>query len=511
MYKTKNPITRVFFAFLMGSAAALAFAPTYLFFILFFSFPALLFLLGKSKSLKESFFLGWGFGFGLFLCGLYWISYALLVDQDMFGWLVPFAVLLIPAILALYIGSITLLLHRIRTRPVSLTITFISLWVLVEMLRTKLFTGFPWLTLGYSWSNKITLIQSASLFGVFGVSFIILVIILTPFILLKNYKKSKFIAISYSICSLIAFFLNFSYGIWRLDTADREFLQHSVRIVQPNIKQSIKWDRRYRYQNLQKIMELSKQNGNSSQTYIIWPEAAITYSLDNKNTRNIIKEIIPEESYLITGGIRLSKNNTLKLMSSLFVIGSDGEIVDHYDKMHLVPFGEYIPLKDFIPFNISKITHGLLDYTPGSKAKIITPKSEYPSFRGLICYESFFPQEILFNEQKPDFLINITNDAWYGNSPGPYQHLDITKFRAIEYGLPMVRSANSGVSAIINQYGEILQQLNLNQEGYLINKLPKPQKSRTFYHLHGNNVIIFFLVIILPNVFVRYKHRPSGN
>lgn len=505
MYKIKTSRTRIFIAFIMGSISALSFAPTYLFFILFFSFPTLLFLLSNSKSLKESFFLGWGFGFGFFLCGLYWISYALLVEQDMFGWLIPFAVTLIPAVLALYIGFITVLLHRIRKDTISITISFVSLWVLVEMLRTKLFTGFPWLTLGYSLSNKITLIQSASLFGVFGLSFVVLVIALTPFVLFKKYKKSKFVSIFYTTCAISIFTLNFMYGAWRLDNADREFLPHSVRVVQPNIKQSIKWDNSYRSKNLRKIMALSSKGGNESQTYIIWPEAAVTYFLDDKNTRDVIKETIPEKSYLITGGTRISRTGDLKIMTSLFVIGSDGEIVDYYDKMHLVPFGEYIPLRNFIPFNISKLTHGLLDFTEGKIVKIITPKEGYPSFRGLICYESFFPQETLFDNQRPNFLVNITNDAWYRNSPGPYHHLDITKFRAIEYGIPMVRAANTGISAMINQYGEILQQLDLDQEGYFVYKLPKCQKSKTLYNLYDNNIIIFLLTITLFGVFIRYK------
>ncbi|MCH9753337.1 MAG: apolipoprotein N-acyltransferase [Alphaproteobacteria bacterium] len=509
MYKSQPLLIRLIILFLAGSAASLAFAPTYLFFILFFSFPVLLFLLNKSESYKESFLLGWSFGFGFFLCGLYWISYALLVDQDMFGWLVPFAVTLIPAILAIYIGIITLLLHKVRKDSLRMMIAFISLWVLIEILRTKLFTGFPWLALGYSLSNKITLIQSASLVGVFGISFVILLITLVPFVLLKEYKEQKVIALTYTSCAFILFALNFAYGTWTLENAERDFLPHSIRVIQPNIKQSIKWDKKYKEKNLQKIMNLSVENGNEPNTYIVWPEAAITHSLNDINIRNVIKTIIPEESYLITGGVRISGRYPMQIAASLFMIGNNGNIVDYYDKMHLVPFGEYIPLRDLIPFNISKITYGLIDFTPGDKAKIITPKKNLPSFRALICYESFFPQETLLNEQKPDFLLNITNDAWYRDSPGPYQHLDMTKFRSIEYGLPMIRSANTGISAIVNPYGEILQQLNLNQTGYLTNKLPKSKKNKTFYHLHANNILIFILAIILLSIFVRRK--PDGN
>ena len=502
-----NKLKKLFYDFLpffLGGLASLSFAPTYFLFLLFLAFPALLLLISKTSSLKESFYVGWLFGFGFFLFGLYWISYALLVDEDLFGWLVPFAVTLIPAILALYTGVLTTLLHKFRKNTYMLTIGFIALWVLFEIIRTTLFTGFPWLALGYSLSNYLSIIQSASLFGVFGLSLLLLLIVTTPFILLLEYKNNRLSALVYVFCCFLIFILNFSYGNWILKHAEREFLPYSVRVVQPNIPQSIKWDKYYRYLNLQKTMSLSKSDSQEVQTYIIWPEATVLYSMNDKSTRDLIKTIIPENSFLITGGIRDEKNPT-KYWTSLFMLNHDGDIVDHYDKMHLVPFGEYIPFRDILPFSIKKITHGFLDYTSGTHAKIIQPPHGMPSFRGLICYESFFSQELLVADQRPDFLLNITNDAWYGDSPGPYQHFDITKFRAIEYGIPMIRSANTGISAVISPYGEILQQLPLKKEGFILSELPKQKKNKTLYNLYGNTSLIIILIVAFTGTFKKRR------
>jgi len=455
----------------------------------------LLWLLKRSTSVFQSFFIGWGFGVGYFLSGLYWISYALLVDSNLFGWLIPFAVIIIPASLGLYIGILTLILHRFRNQDTKLVLLLSTLWVIFEIIRTSLFTGFPWLALGYSLTNHLTIIQSASLFGVFGLSFLVILISLIPFVIFSNFGKTKLHKIYYLIISTLLLIANWSYGEWRLKNSDIETLTYSVRIVQPNISQSIKWSEDHRQAHLKKLMDMSR---GAEQTYIIWPEAAVPYSLNSKEVRNFIKTIIPENSYLITGGIRESYSPILQYWTSLFILDHRGDIVDHYDKTHLVPFGEYIPMRGLIPSSLRKITHGLMDYSKGEESnKILKPSPELPSFRGLICYESFFPQEIITKDQDPDFLLNITNDAWYGESPGPYQHFDIARFRSIEFGLPSIRVANTGISAVISAKGEILQQIGLNHEGIIIANIPQKNKKKTLYHLYGMKGKVVFFAIIL--------------
>lgn len=485
----------------LGAGASFAFTPTYFFFVLFFSFPGLLFLISRSKSWKETFLVGWSFGFGFFLIGMYWICYALMVDSDLFGWLVPFAVTLIPSVVAIYIGITSIIIHPVRHHPLILTICFVCAWVLIEILRTHLFTGFPWLTLGYSLGNWINMIQSASLFGVFGLSLLVLITSTLPFVLIIHRNKihrSFYLAFCIFILSS-----NFVYGAWRLDNGKTALLPTKVRIVQPNIKQDIKWDKNYKYANLQKLLSLSKSEENP--TYIIWPESALTYSIEDPKVQSLLASVISPNSYLLTGAVSY-KLQTNKLYVSLLAVNSKGEISAIYDKKHLVPFGEYTPFKEYIP-GIHKITHGLMDYSKGENEHDIISKIKGPSFRPLICYEAFFPTETLNKDTKPDFLLNIINDAWYKDSSGPYQHLEMARFRAIEAGVPLLRSANTGISAIIDPYGRIIKKIPLNKQNVIEYSLPDKIFTMTLYNLYGNNIVSFLLLLILVVFLTQRKLR----
>jgi apolipoprotein N-acyltransferase len=486
---------------LLGGFAAFAFAPTYFVLALFISFPALLFLISKSESYKQTFFIGWSFGFGFFLHGLYWISYALLVDKNLFGWLVPFAVTLIPATLAIYIGVAAMVVHRIRKNPLRLMLCFTSSWVLIEILRTFLFTGFPWLALGYALGGWLPMIQSASLFGVFGLSALILLVSASPFLLLTRAHRREFFA--YMCVCIFLSVSNLTYGIWKLQTNKTNFYPQKIRIVQPNIRQDLKWDKNYRYANLQKLISLSKSKTNP--TYIIWPESALTFSIESQKVKELITPIIPTNSFLLTGAINY-RTSLNKIYVSLLAINSDGILKASYDKKHLVPFGEYIPFKDIIP-GIYKLTHGLMDFSKGSAEQNIISSINGPSFRTLICYEAFFPSEILEKTQNPDFLLNIINDAWYRDSSGAFQHLVMAQFRSIENGLPMVRSANTGISAIFDPQGRTVKKLPLNKEGFLESFLPQKSPDITAYSLYGDSIITFLLLSIL----VAFWPRSSCN
>lgn len=502
-----NNIKRFVITSTLGAFAALAFTPTYFIFALFVSFPALLLMIYKSRSYKETFFIGWCFGFGFFLHGLYWISYALLVDSNLFGWLVPFAITLIPAALALYIAIAVTIIHPARKDPLRLILCFTASWVLIEILRTSLFTGFPWLALGYSLGNWLTMIQSASIFGVFGLSVLVLLVSTSPFLILTRIKKRMLWPYLF-VCTLLSI-SNFTYGTWKLDNNKTEFTSQKIRIVQPNIKQDLKWDRNHRYTNLQKLLRLSKSQENL--TYIIWPESALTYSIEDPQVKTLLTPILPENGFLLTGAINY-KPDLNKLYVSLLAINKDGQLKASYNKKHLVPFGEYIPFKNLIP-GLQKLTYGLMDYSKGEPEENIISLTETPSFRPLICYETFFPTEILETNQKPDFLLNIINDAWYRDSSGPFQHLEMAKFRAIENGLPMIRAANTGVSAIIDAYGRTIKTLPLNDTGYLENNLPKKNLDLTRYREYGNDITMFLLlttlVASLTTCKVRSRHETN--
>ncbi len=487
---------------IIGFVSSYAFAPTYWLLLIFITFPIFMRMLYKSKSYRKSFFIGWSFGFGYFLGGLYWISYSLLVDNKLFGWLIPFAIIFIPLILALYIGVLGIIVHKLKPQNGSTTgfaVLFVCLWTLFEIIRTNLFTGFPWLALGYSLSRSTVMLQSASIGGVFLLSFILLCSISVIFVIANSaFNKGSLKLPIIAICAFISLpIINYIYGKYRLQNANVEFTKYHIRIVQPNISQHLKWSAQQQYKNLLKTIALTSESLKDN-NYIIWPESATsTYPLNKEETRNLVKKAIPKNSYLISGGLKYGKN--LEVWNSIFVIDHEGKVVDSYDKIHLVPFGEYIPYRKFLPFSINKITHGLSDFSPGTTVKVIKIK-DLPSFRPLICYESFFPKEILNKKSGiPKLLINFTNDAWYGNSPGPYQHLDMTILRSIEYGIPIIRAANTGISAITDPYGRYLHSLPLNKEGVIDEKIPFPIAYSTIYSINGDYtlfIILFFLLII---------------
>ena len=490
--RTLKPELQYFISFVLGLLSALAFAPVFLFPILLITFPCFLVLISYSTK-KSSFLLGWWFGFGYFIAGLYWISFALLVDINSFGWLIPVAVLLMPAITAIYIGFIGLLTKILSKNKYQLLVNFICLWVLFEIIRVNILTGSPWLLLGYSLCFWDAMLQSASVFGIYGLSFIVLCVVCTPYLLLDHYKKldSVFITIA-----LLIFTTNFGFGYFRLQNSTSELSNSMIRIVQANISQNLKWDYNERLNNLIKHANLTKQN-NDKIDYVIWPESAISFPMSLQN-RLRISDIIPKNSFLLVGGIRVNNEiNPTEIWNSMFLINSTGQIIDFYDKIHLVPFGEYVPLKKFIP--ITKVTQGAIDFSPGSSLKTIKVSKNLPSFAPLICYEAYFPEDVVLKEQLPDFIVNFTNDAWYGNTSGPYQHLYMTKLRAIEQGIPIARAANTGISAIIDPYGRILKMLPLNKEGIIDLQLPKALKTTTIYSKYLNSIIfaiipIFFLI-----------------
>ena len=491
--RTLKPRLHYFTAFILGLLSALAFAPVLLLPILLITFSYFLLLLSRATNKKSSFLLGWWFGFGFFIAGLYWISFALLLDIDSFGWLIPFAVLLIPAILAIYIGLIGLLAKILSKNKYQLLVNFICLWVLFEIIRVNILTGFPWLLLGYTLCFSDSMLQLASVFGVYGLSFVVLCIVCVPYLLLDQYKKTDALFIA---AALLIFTANYSFGYFRLQNPMSELSNTMIRVVQANISQNLKWDSEERLNNITKHANLTKQN-NDKIDYVIWPESAISFPL-SLQSRLKINDIIPKNSFLLAGGIRVDdERNTTEIWNSMFVINHDGHIVDFYDKMHLVPFGEYVPLKKFTP--VTKVTHGAIDFSSGSNLKTIKVNKNLSSFTPLICYEAYFPEDIIIKKQPPDFIVNFTNDAWYGNTSGPYQHLYMTKLRAIEQGIPVVRAANTGISAVIDSYGRILKMLPLNSEGIIDLQLPKALETTTIYSKYWNSLVftvlpIFFLI-----------------
>ena len=494
-----------FMIFLAGCLGALAFAPFNFFIILFISLPIFYLIIDKNTSNKITFFYGLLFGYGYFLAGIYWIAISLLVDVEKFAWLIPFALTIIPGFLALYFGFLAIS-FKFLVKKFSLKfdfqkiLIFAIIWVIFESLRSTLFSGFAWNLLGYSWLFSLDFSQSASLFGVYFLSFIAVITSLSPILILNHqkHKSNKIFLYLFAIFLLVIF----SYGIF----VNKYFPQiyssnEKIRIVQANIKQEIKWQEIERYNNFLKHIELTRSMPFDDVKAVIWSETSVPYIIDNDpNLLNLLKLAVPSDGELITGGLRVQKNSENKItgvFNSIFMINSQG-ILESYDKHHLVPFGEYVPFQKMLSFLfidevVDKITSGGEGFLSGDHVK--TLQAKYFSFNPLICYEVIFSNEVIQENQNPEMFINITNDAWFGNSSGPYQHLAMAQMRAIEYATPLIRVAGTGISALIDIHGNIIRKIDLNEAGISDVELLKTSQV-SFYRKFGNIPLIIIFVVL---------------
>lgn len=468
----KKIYLKLFFA---GALLNLALAPFYFIPIVFLSFPFLYKNLLVAKSSKQSFWTGWWFGFGYFVFGLYWISNSLLVDLK-FAWLIPFAISLIPSAAAIYIGFSCWLFAKFRNKNIFL---FAALWALAELARSYFpFGGFPWNLIGYSSLFSVYFAQISAFGSVYFTGYLIILIALS-----FNKKHQKL---------LLLIPLIFIYGYFHLKPT--EFTDKKVTIVQPNIAQTLKWDEHQFRKNFFDTLTLA---AGTNADLIILPESAVPYHINRKpDVARTIAGVTKQGAYVVAGSSR--SEDGYKIWNSLFLINHDGQITDYYDKHHLVPFGEYVPLRSILP--IDKITPGMLDFTAGTKGKII--KMGNLKFLPLICYEIIFPA-YAFGDY--DFIVNTTNDGWFGNSTGPQQHLSMSQMRAIEQGKPVLRAANTGVSAIIDSYGRIITIAPYNNKEAINGYIPERLKAKTTCSILGLWVIL--LAVIISVAFTAFRPK----
>ena len=302
---------------------------------------------------------------------------------------------------------------------------------------------------------------------------------------------------------VLIFAFLYVFGLIRLHTADTQDSDIKIRIVQPAIPQEMKWNRQKLEENFAEHIKLSQSPGLEDIDFVIWGETATPFALDfEPQYMEKITAAIPNNGYLITGLVRyVLAEDGLRPANSMYIINKQGKIVGYYDKSHLVPFGEYIPLKAYLPQWVRPITNTVANFAAGNGPQTIKI-GHYPSMSTLICYEIIFPHQILPQTNQPKWIVNLTNDGWYGNSQGPYQHLVSTSLRAVEEGKTIVRVANTGISALISPYGEVINKIDLNQKGYLDVRLPQTPSISTIYNQCGNFVpLILCLINILISFF----------
>ncbi len=513
---------KIFLTIVLGGLYTLCFAPFHYFALGFISFTGLLMILDTLQTGKKQFWYGFLFAFVHHVTGLYWISYSMLVEPDKFAWMIPFSVSVIPAYLALYTGLVCWITYRLKLRRITKVLFFAGLWALAEMARSYLFTGFPWNLTGYVFISKIALAQAASVIGSHGLTIFAIFIFCSPYLSIRYIKKNESLASVYryslSLYYLMPaiFLLTYlsAWGVDRIRENSHRFDKTKIRIVQPNIPQKEKFDPLRVADHLFKYYNLTLQESEQEDfvpDLIIWPEAAVELDIQNDSEfLTEVAEVIPFSSYLILGAVRREGwMINQKVYNSIQVINSEGNLErSYYDKFHLVPFGEYVPLRSYLPF-VEKLAKGIGDFDRGTGPKTLKLANS-PSFSPLICYEVIFPGNVknIYDTEKPEWILNLTNDAWFGNSSGPYQHLDSVRMRAIEEGLPVIRSANTGVSAVIDSVGEILDLIKLNKDGIIDTKLPSRSIKETYYSVHGDELPLLLAgILIILSMTLRYLSR----
>lgn len=445
------------------------------------------------------FLTGWWFGFGYLLAGLYWIGNAFLVDAKTFAWLLPFAVIALPAGLALYTGFGFALARLLWARGPFRVLALAAALSAAEWLRGHLLTGFPWNTFGYALTNPLAIAQSVSLFGIWGQTFIAIAIFASPAVLADDRTETRrpFMPVVLAGLALVALA---AYGGVRLAHNPPGIVDGvRLRIMQPNVPQ----DERFNYDAKQQIinhyiaLSAGGAAGLRDVNFLIWPESAFPFFLTREpGALAMIANLLAPDTVLLTGAASLAEQVPgrpgLHAYNSVYEIDHNGAILARYDKVHLVPFGEYLPFEDTLErFGLSQLVPVPGGFLPGTR-RIKIALAGAPDVLPLVCYEIIFAGEAVPRGERPGWLLNVTNDAWFGVSPGPYQHFQQARVRAIEEGLPLVRAANDGISAVVDPLGRIVGSLPLGQEGILDTSLPRVLEETTYASIGDN---LFFIVV----------------
>ncbi|MBR3677198.1 MAG: apolipoprotein N-acyltransferase [Alphaproteobacteria bacterium] len=476
-------------ALVAGAVLTAALPPFYYTWALFLAFSVLMFLLCRAGSGKNAAAVGYWFGFGYFAFGFYWIGNALLVDVAETGWLYPIVLLLNGAFFGLF-AIIPALITRAGRNALSKMLLFAAGWCLiVEWLRGFILTGFPWNPVSSILGFSPAMLQVLGLFGTYGVSLLLVFAASIPaFWLLKPTRKRAWV-VMLPLCMWLG---AWQYGLFVLDKRPQIPDGHSlvIRLVQPSIPQSLKWDKDILEQNLQEYIDLSNAQDSHYIDFTVWGETASPFDLmyDYPHNRKVMNAV-PRYGRLITGFLRREDNGRRVIPhNSLAVMNTKGEVEAWYDKSHLVPFGEYMPFRKYLPDWVRPLANVVAEFGRGEQYKIIKT-GEYPAFAPLICYEVIFSDEVVKKgAEKPTWAVVLTNDGWYGVSSGPYQHLVAAQMRAAEEGISIVRSANSGISAVISAYGEIRAKIPLGTKA-AIDALIKPEEAhQTLFGTYGNKI-----------------------
>ena len=516
---------RALIAFAAGALSVFAMAPFNAWPVLFITFPVAVFLIdgcpaGRLKGLPAAACTGFWFGLGYFVPGLYWIGNAFLVDAATFGWLLPFAVLGLPAYLALFTALGFALARLLWTRDGSRVLAFAASLTVAEWLRGHLLTGFPWNAFGYALTEPLALAQTASLIGIWGLTFLAVMIFASPAVLIDGKRRGR----GRLIMPLAALSLLIAMGVFgavRLSLQPTRMIANvKLRIMQPNLQQDEKFNYSAKAEVLSKYLSLSARGSGPYSTglrdvsILLWPESAFPFFLTREaDAMAQIADSLPQRTVLITGSVRAPEVppgvRITQAYNSIYVIDQKANVLSVYDKLHLVPFGEYLPFQDWMErLGLEQLTRVTGGFIAGTSRRLLRVPNAPPALP-LICYEAVFPSAVAWRNERPGWIVNLTNDGWFGNSTGPYQHLQQARLRAIEQGLPLVRAANTGISAVVDPLGRVTAHLPLGSEGVLDSTLPEAVAPTVYARLGDLPIAVIIAVALIFVVLRRSAKRGS--
>jgi apolipoprotein N-acyltransferase len=490
-------------AFLAGALAALAMPPLYWLPLAVIGIVAFVWLWQTAPGPRSALLRGWAWGTGHFAVGSYWIVEAFFVPPADYALLGPPIVVGLAVLLGFYPGltaGVTRWLADrwpvLGTRYRRLLLLAIA-WAVTEWLRGHLFTGYAWNPLGHVWAFATPLLQSAALFGVYGLGALTFLVLAAP---TAGWRAS--------IAALVVLGAAGFAGEGMMATADDDGPAGAplIRIVQPNVAQAEKWRPENRSRQLAELVEMSRRPGFDRLAAVVWPETALSFIVEpGSPALSIMARAVPPGGYLLTGAPRANGRPEDGVWNSLLAIDGSGAIVASYDKVHLVPLGEYIPFhKQLAPVS-GFIGRG--SFEEGESQVAIRLPGLAP-FSPVICYEVIFPSAVTGPGARPLWLLNVTNDAWFGVSTGPYQHLVSARLRSVEEGLPMIRAANTGISAVIDAYGRVLVSLDMQQQGIIDHRLPA-SRTATPYSRWGDWTLLALIGFLVAILFVGARQRAA--
>lgn len=513
-YLNNSFFTLYFLPFFLGCLAVLSFQPynfTFInFFILSFLFYLIIFINKKSKNFyrnkpykKNLFTFGTAFGFGYYLSGIHWVTHSLTFN-DSFKILIPFALVLIPLFLSLFFSLTILLTGPLLKQNLSSIFLFSGSLAFSDFLRSKILTGFPWNLWVYSFSSSIEILQILNKLGLFAFNLIIISMFMMPSIIFFKIKLSQKLSVIFLIP--VVLFIFYIYGSYSINENKKKLIsvkeKFNVKVISPNFELKYGLSKDEIKNRLIKLIRFSEPLQNQK-TLFIWPEGVFSgYSYKEvlEFEKNFSKNF-QKEHYILFGINKLNKDQT-GFYNTLVVVNNKMEIIQEYKKQKLVPFGEFLPFEKILnKTGFKKITEGQGSFLKGDSQSNISLNKL--NFLPLICYELIFTKFIQKSKENTNLIINISEDGWFGNSIGPHQHFAKASFRAIEHNSFLIRSANKGVSAIINNKGEIIKMLKPNEAGSIELNVPLVKSNNKI----KNDLIFYILLITYILIFIFNKNR----